>query len=147
MLLRRIFLIVFLLASLSIIMLAFSCKKDKKEDVIPYAAVDFYVNILSTQYTELHSVNGWVYVTGGVRGIILYRKSIDEFMAYERNCTYQPSNTCARVTLDNTNLIAIDSCCGSKFLMLDGSVIQSPATIPLKQYRTSFDGTTLHVFN
>jgi len=124
------------------------CKKEKeKEDLIPYAAVDFYINTNSTQYLELHSVNGWVYVTGGVRGIIIYRKSIDEFMVYERNCTYQPSNSCARVSVDGSNLIAIDSCCGSKFLLIDGSVIQSPAVYPLKQYRTTFDGVTLHVFN
>jgi nitrite reductase/ring-hydroxylating ferredoxin subunit len=124
-----------------------SCKKDKNEDLIPNIAVDFYINIASTQYLELHSVGGWVNVTGGVRGIIIYRKSIDEFMAYERNCTYQPSNSCARVSVDNTNLMAIDSCCGSKFLLTDGSVIKSPATYPLKQYRTSLDGNILHVYN
>ncbi len=123
-----------------------SCKKDK-EDLIPYAVVDFYINTNSTQYVELHSVGGWVNVTGGVRGLIIYRKSIDEFMVYERNCTYQPSNSCARVSVDNTNLMAVDSCCGSKFLLTDGSVIQAPAKYPLKQYRTTFDGTTLHVYN
>lgn len=124
-----------------------SCKKDNKEDLVPYAVVDFYINTTSTQYLELHTVGGWVNVTGGVRGIILYRKSVDEYMAFERNCTYQPSNSCARVSVDNTNLIAVDSCCGSKFLMTDGSVLQSPAVYPLKQYRTSLDGGILHVFN
>jgi nitrite reductase/ring-hydroxylating ferredoxin subunit len=124
-----------------------SCKKDKKEDLIPVVSVDFYINTTSTQYLELHSVGGWVCVTGGVRGIIIYRKSIDEYMAYERNCTYQPSNNCATVTVDNTNLMAIDSCCGSKFLLTDGSVIKSPATYPLKQYRTTLEGGILHVYN
>jgi nitrite reductase/ring-hydroxylating ferredoxin subunit len=124
-----------------------SCHKDKNEDQVPYAVVDFYINVNSTQYLELHSVNGWVNVTGGVRGIIIYRKSVDEFMAYERNCTYQPSNSCARVSVDNSNVMAVDSCCGSKFLLVDGSVVQSPAIIPLKQYRTTFDGATLHVYN
>jgi len=123
-----------------------SCKKDK-QDQIPVVAVDFYINVNSTQYLELHSVNGWVNVTGGVRGIIIYRKSIDEFMVYERNCSYQPSNSCARVSVDNTNLMAIDTCCGSKFLLTDGSVIQGPAIYPLKQYRNTYDGSSLHVFN
>jgi nitrite reductase/ring-hydroxylating ferredoxin subunit len=140
-----IFFILFLFSSF--LFINNSCKKDKKEDLIPNVFVDFYINVNSTQYLELHSINGWVNVTGGVRGIIIYRKSIDEFMVYERNCTYQPSNTCAKVSVDNTNLMAVDSCCGSKFLLTDGSVIQDPATYPLKQYRNTFDGTTLHVFN
>ncbi|NTW32886.1 MAG: hypothetical protein HGB12_09710 [Bacteroidetes bacterium] len=122
------------------------CKKDKNE--IPNVYVNFYINIASsTQYIELNNIGGYCYLTGGVRGIIVYRRSVDEFMAYERNCPYQPSNSCAIVNIDNSAVIAIDTCCGSKFLIFDGSIVNGPATIQLKQYQTSFDGTSLHVFN
>jgi nitrite reductase/ring-hydroxylating ferredoxin subunit len=121
------------------------CKKD--EDEIPNAYVSFYIDVTSTQYSGLNNIGGYIYVTGGVRGIIIYRRSTDEFMAYERDCPYQPSNSCALVEVDNSALMAVDSCCGSQFLLLDGSVIQGPSTKMLKHYQTSFDGTTLHVFN
>jgi len=122
------------------------CKKDN-QDEIPYAYVNFYINLNSTQYIDLNNIGGYAYLTGGVRGIIIYRRSVDEFKAYERNCPYQPYNTCATINVDPSAIMAIDTCCGSQFLLLDGSIIQGPSTNLLKQYRTSFDGTTLHVFN
>jgi nitrite reductase/ring-hydroxylating ferredoxin subunit len=124
------------------------CKKDKK-DLIPYIYVNFYVNVNSTQYNGLSTIGGWAYVTGGVRGIILYHKSVDEFMAYDRDCPYQTSNTCALLTVDKSMVTATDSCCGSQFLLLDGSIVKGPATIMLKQYTTSYDenSSTLHVSN
>ena len=121
------------------------CKKDSDE--IPNVYVNFYININSTQYSELNNVGGFAYITGGVRGILIYRRSVDEFLAFERNCPYQPSNSCAIVQVDNSRVIAVDSCCGSKFLLLDGSVINGPATRQLKQYYAGFDGVTLHVSN
>jgi nitrite reductase/ring-hydroxylating ferredoxin subunit len=136
---------------LSIILILFfvlissQCRKDKNE--IPNAYVDFYINVTTTQYLELNNIGGYAYLTGGVRGIIVYRRSSDEFMAYERDCPYQPSNSCALIEVDNSAIMAVDSCCGSKFLLLDGSIVNGPATRMLKQYSTSFDGTILHVFN
>lgn len=135
----------FAIVVLIFVLLVSRCKKD--EDQIPNAYVNFYIDVTSTQYIGLNNVGGYVYLTGGVRGIIVYRRSVDEFIAYERNCPYQPSNTCALVEVDNSAVMAVDSCCGSQFLLLDGSIIQGPATIMLKQYQTAFDGTTLHVYN
>ncbi len=122
------------------------CKKDV-EDEIPYAYVNFYINLNSTQYIELNNIGSYAYLTGGVRGIIIYRRSVEEFKAFERNCPYQPYNTCADIRVDPSGIMAVDSCCGSQFLLLDGSIIKGPATRLLKQYRTNFDGTTLHVYN
>ncbi|MBL7890942.1 MAG: hypothetical protein JNL24_15415 [Bacteroidia bacterium] len=124
----------------------FSCKKET-ENTVPNAAVDIYIYINNPSYTNLTSVGGWVYITGGVRGIVVYRKSNTEIAAYERNCTYQSSNACATVYVDNSNIIAKDTCCGSQFSIYDGSVLQGPAGIPLKPYNTTFDGNLLHIYN
>ncbi len=120
----------------------------KKEDTIPNVAVDFYVHLSDPQFVNLQVVGGWVYVTGGSKGIIIYRKSQSEFMAFDRHCPYKPSDGCT-VTVDSSNLLCEDaSCCHSKFLITDGSVSSGPASHPLKRYQTSFDGTDLvHVFN
>ena len=122
-----------------------SCKTD--EDGIPNTYVNFYININSTQYIDLNSIGGWAYLTGGVRGIIVYRHSMEEFVALERNCPYHPSDDCAIVDVEPSGMTAVDSCCGSRFLLMDGSLVNGPATRSLKLYQTSFDGNILHVFN
>jgi nitrite reductase/ring-hydroxylating ferredoxin subunit len=129
-----------------ILLLSPQCKKDKNE-LIPYVYVNFSLNPSSTQYNNLNNIGGWVYVTGGVRGIILYHASVDQFMAYERDCPYEPLNTCALVQVEKNGVVAIDSCCGSQFVLTDGSPIKGPAATSLKQYTTTYDGTTLTVTN
>ncbi|MCC6691260.1 MAG: hypothetical protein IT235_06965 [Bacteroidia bacterium] len=110
--------------------------------------VDVTINIIN--YNSLNVVGGWIYYPTGTRNIIVYRKSISEFMAYDRACTYQTDKSCAPLIVDVSSTFAVDSCknCGSKFLLIDGSVNKSPATIPLTRYQTSYDGANMiHVFN
>ncbi|MES2284509.1 MAG: hypothetical protein V4547_02390 [Bacteroidota bacterium] len=123
-----------------------ACKKDT-DNGVPITPVDIYLYTNNPSFVNLNGVGGWVYVTGGVRGILVYRKSPSEFMAYDRNCTYQSSDACATVVVDATNILATDTCCHSKFSMYDGSVTQAPAGLPLKAYNTTFDGNVLHIYN
>lgn len=125
-----------------------SCKKDTPNNV-PNTAVDIYLYINEPSNVNLTAIGGWVYITGGVRGILVYRKSPSEFMAYDRNCTYQSNDPypCATVDVDPSNIIVTDTCCNSKFSIFDGSVTQGPAGLPLKAYNTTFDGNTLHIYN
>lgn len=125
-----------------------SCKKQQTTSSVPLANVDINLYINTPTYINLNATGGWLYITGGVRGILVYRASSSEFKAYDRNCTYQPSNPCSTVKVDNSNIIIRDSsCCNSAFSIVDGSVIQGPAVLPLKAYNTSFDGNILHIFN
>ncbi len=123
-----------------------SCKNEENNN-IPLVQVDFVININDPEYLNLKTVGGSVEVSGGSRGILLYRISTDEIKAYDRHCTFQPSNTCAIVSADLNGITATDACCGSSFLLSSGNVSQPPASTPLKQYTTTFDGTTLRVSN
>lgn len=134
-----------LLAILSITLL-YACKKDK-DNGIPIVPVDIYIYTSDPSFINLNAVGGWVYISGGARGILVYRKSISEFMAYDRNCTYNSSDPCAVVYVDSSNIIATDTCCNSMFSMVDGTVLQAPAGLPLKAYYTTFNGTVLHIYN
>ena len=122
------------------------CKKT--EDEIPMVNVYFDVSLNDPNFTDLNAVGGWVYVTGGVKGIIIFRKSMTEFVSYERNCPYTPNASCARVAVQADNVTAKDTCCGSVFSLVDGGAVsQGPSTRPLKQYSTILNGYTLHVEN
>ena len=132
---------------LSLILIIQSCKKNESHPNIPNVYVNLYLDINSTQYIELNSVGGYVYLTGGYRGILVYRVSVEDFIAFERTCPYDPDKDCARIEMEPSGLTTVDSCCMSRYLILDGSVLRGPSTIPLKQYRTSFDGNILHIYN
>jgi nitrite reductase/ring-hydroxylating ferredoxin subunit len=132
------------------VMSSFSgCKGKDNYPQIPYVPVNIFLDPNSTMYLELNAVGGWVYVTADApsRGIIIYRLSQDEFMAYERICPYDPDMTNARVEVESSGVTATDSLCGSRFILTDGQPFKGPATLPLKQYRTAYDGNTLHIFN
>ncbi len=124
-----------------------SCKKDANKTPVPYASVDIYIYTSNPSYIAISVIGGWTYVSGGVRGILIYRKSNTEFIAFDRNCTYQPEDVCSTVVVDKTNIIATDTCCHSEFLLHDGSVLKAPASVPLKVYNNTFDGNVLHIYN
>jgi nitrite reductase/ring-hydroxylating ferredoxin subunit len=124
-----------------------SCYKEVQHETIPNVAVDIYIDVNSTLYLQLNNVGGWLYLTGGYKGILVYRVSETDFVAFDRTCPYDPYVPESRLEMDLGNLTVVDTVCHSKFVIIDGSVIEGPATLPMKQYRTEFDGTMLHIFN
>ena len=131
------------------LILSFSASCKKESSNISYATVDFYVYLTQPSFINLNSVGGWVYVTGGVKGIIVFRKSNDEFAAYERACPYDPNTTNARLEVDSSNVIAVDRVCGSKFNLFDNSILNGPASKSMKTYYADYDpsSSTVHVHN
>jgi nitrite reductase/ring-hydroxylating ferredoxin subunit len=138
-----------LLVACIVITLLSACKKSSEEQqpAIPYIPVSFSINPNSTQYIELNHIGGWVPVTGGYRGIIIYRKSETEFMAYERACAYDPTADSAQVRVENSGITCYCPKCKSKYVLLDGSPYSGPSHWALKQYRTVYDGMFLYVTN
>ncbi len=119
---------------------------------IPYVPIDITISTFDPQFISLQGVGGWAYVNGGSRGLILYRASIDQVNCYERHCPYDTENTCGKVSVDSTGLFLVDNdCygggCGSRFSLINGSVVDGVAIYPLKQYNTSFDGALVRIFN
>jgi nitrite reductase/ring-hydroxylating ferredoxin subunit len=129
----------------SVVFFSSSCKKDDTDDIAQYY-VDFTIFINEPAYINLNAIGGWMYINAGTKGIIIYRRTQTEFTALERNCTYDPNASCSIIEV-LSGISAIDSCCTSRFSIFDGSVINGPATRPLYQYRTTFDGIALRVFN
>jgi nitrite reductase/ring-hydroxylating ferredoxin subunit len=123
------------------------CKKEKQQNEIPTVAVSIALDPNSTEYLRLNSVNGWEYLTGGYRGIIVFRASTNGFMAYDRACPYDWDKTSTRMVVDSSGITTICPSCKSKFILTDGSPYSGPSPYPMKQYQTSFNGTTLYIYN
>jgi nitrite reductase/ring-hydroxylating ferredoxin subunit len=124
-----------------------ACRKPATNTGVPPVTVDISINVNNPAYADIAVPGGWLYLSGGSQGLIVYRTSADAFVAWDRHCTYQPANLC-RVFVDESELIARDTaCCHSAFLISNGSVVQGPASLSLQRYNTSFNGTTLRIYN
>lgn len=132
------------LTGLLILLVFVTCKK---KDNVPSVAIDAYLNLQLPQYINLQTFQNWIYYPAGNRGLIIYRKNSTDFAVLERTCTFDPASSTAQVKVLTDNITSIDSTCGSKFSISDGSVMNGPATQPLLQYRYEFDGVTLHIYN
>lgn len=144
------------LAFLLIITSAFSfvsCRKKKTADQsqadhpVPSVPVDLLIYTNDPLNFKLQGIGGWMYFNGGLNGIIIYRKSQQEFVALERTSTALPDNAAAKVKVLNDGFTCQDTISGSKWQIIDGVVIQGPATWPLRVYGSSFDGSILRVRN
>lgn len=131
---------------LLLLLLAIGCRREERGGV-PLTPVDISINVNNPAYVDLSAPGGWLYLTGGSLGIIVYRRTNEEFVAMDRHCTYQTAELC-RVFVDESEVVARDTlCCGSAFLITDGSVVQGPAALSLQRYNTSFNGTILRIYN
>ncbi|HLG35940.1 MAG TPA: hypothetical protein VI757_13755 [Bacteroidia bacterium] len=126
-----------------------NCKKNSSDSDVPNTLVDITLYLTQYPYSNLNTVGNWLYISGGVRGIVVYTSAPEQFVAIERNCTYQSSNSSAIVSVDSSYAFLEDTTCGSKFYLNDASVANGPATVPLKKYNTSYNPTTkiLHIYN
>ena len=113
---------------------------------IPNVAVNIQINLQNITYSKLTVDGGWVYLNGGNRGIILYRASSTNFLAFERTCSYYPGNACARVRVAPSNFSLQDTCCNSYF-DFTGVPTSGPATLQLKQYLVTLNGYLLNITN
>ena len=125
-----------------LVAVAFSSCSDEYPD---YAYVNFYIDPESSEYYNLnYGHRGWEYFEGGARGVVVFRKSWDEFIAFERTCVAK--NCHGRLQVDETNNVLL-YCpkCGSQYIYYDGSPLEGSAAKRLLY--TYFDGLYLWVNN
>ena len=126
----------------------FLCQCDGyQHPTIPEVNVNFTIYPNSVSYLDLNYIGGYMYFTGGVAGIVVYRLDNATFCVYDRACPYDWENNEAWISVEESGLTLIDEHCGSQFNIIDGGVIAGPARFPLKTYRTRYDGMILRVYN
>ena len=139
--------------SLLLGLLATACGgKNNDQPLVPDAPVNLSLNLTNQQYAALRQPNGAVSLpqsgpagVAGVKGVIVTQVN-GQYLAFERNCPFQPFNACALVSLDRSRAFMRDSCCGSQF-DLRGQITGGPTPRPLKQYNTSIQGSLLNITN
>ncbi len=125
-----------------------SCKKNTQHPV-PSVPFDITININLPSYSNLLGVSGWAYVNGGSRGIIVYRRGVDDFIAFDRHSPADSEGSCPQPLYPDTSnyLVLIDECNNATFSLYDGSPI-SNSDYGLRQFQTSWNGQeTLRIFN
>jgi nitrite reductase/ring-hydroxylating ferredoxin subunit len=134
----------FWIALLSGFTISLSCSQEPTDDPIPF--VPFSPITINTNLPEYQSLRnlGFVYLDGGVRGILLH-KSGSEYIAYERNCSFQPNDACATVEMHSSNLYILDPCCNSTFSLSSGDPAGGPAFRPLRKYETIASGSEVTI--
>jgi len=125
---------------------ACSSSDTEAQPQIPIITFTTTISLLDQQNTALRFDNGVQYVSGGVRGLVVIRQNASSYLAFERNCPYQPTDACALVTIDKSRLFLRDTCCTSQF-SLQGQVQGGPSRYPLRQYATSLSGNLLTISN
>ncbi len=140
-------------------MLIFSPACNDDGNNIPLPFVNITIDPNSTIYQELNVVGGWRYLdeSDGVlppsRGLIVYRLSTMEFMAYDRIPPYKPdsccltSTNCTKLMVGNNYPFVVDTCTDSKYLIIDGSPSSGPSNQFLLTYIAEYDGITLYIHN
>ncbi len=139
----RIFFIVLSLISI------FGCKKKQASYPVPNIPFDITIDMNLPSYINLNGVGGYAFINGGSRGIIAYRRSVDEIVAFDRHSPMDPDGTCALPLFPSSiNFLELkDTCSNAFFSLYDGSPI-SGSTYGLRQYQTQFNGTNqLRIFN
>ena len=114
--------------------------------VIPYVDVQVDLNLSLPAYNNLNFPNNWLYISGGSRGLIVYRYTLDEFVVLDRHATWDVGAGC-QCTVSPDGYTIEDPCSGSQWYIFDGSIIQGPTTAPLQRYTTTWIPPVLSIRN
>ena len=156
-----------LLILIALLPLLHGCQKypeNPNRPILPYP-ITIYPNTM--QYQALNTISGWIYITSDVestsRGIIVYRESETEFLAYDRMPPNEP-DACTDSQGHTTRLVVdfpfvVDQCNNAHYSILDGQIIirvpdmipnfptDGTVVYPLIQYHTTYDGYKLTITN
>ena len=123
-------------------------KCDSNAQNIPYVPVNFQINLNLPAYNDLNFISNHITVEGGSKGLIIYRYTQDIFVVLDRHSTSDIALGCT-VSVDDDGLLISDNsdCSESKWIIIDGSVSNGPATLPLHRYSTNWNPPVLSVFN
>lgn len=137
------------LTFLFLTLLIFACNKLKNHP-IPSLPFETEINLTLPSYQDLQGISGSAYAQGGVKGLVIYRKSQNEFVCFDRMATTENAAECdSGLVMDSDNFLNLnDPCSDAVYSLYDGSVVSGDVEFGLRQYLTQWDGNTkLRIYN
>ena len=132
--------------SIIFIFLIFCC--NNSDDYIPIVAVNESIALNLPQHSEILNPGASIFVSGGVKGLIIYHGFGNNYKVYDRVCTYLPQLDCSIIDSINSG-IAYCGCCSSAFnISNNAEPLNQPAIRELISYNWSLDNNNvLKIFN
>ncbi len=112
-----------------------ACANEEPKPADRSGKLDLSLDLNSTDYSKLQNNGEFVIVKG--QPIIVARKTDGNFVAVSKDCTHRGQELTYQASTDHFNCPLH----GAHF-STTGSVLKGPATTPLKQYKTAFNGKT-----
>jgi hypothetical protein len=138
----------------SIFALLSSCNRTANEP-IPTGPVNITIDLNLADYQALIVPGNFVYLEGGVKGVLVIHDYEDNWHAFERTCAWEPLSTCSKIWVDtagiqlqcgNPSASGFVKCCESQYYF-NGFPSKGPARGSLARYRVSRIGNLLQVYN
>ena len=135
-----------------------SCENNKN-DVIPDVYVNFSLNINDPQFLDLNGIGGSVTVNASTNNFgttaagydgngIIVHCGPDAYYAYDRTCPHDFTENAKSVKVNIDFMLAVCPVCSTKYaLSAGGTPAEGVGRYPLKNYKTSFDGRYVSVWN
>jgi hypothetical protein len=115
-----------------------------QNDPLPYVFVNEQVYLNELRAAPLNVQDGeFIYINGGLKGIIIYRRAAGQFIALERHSTGVGG---CRVRVDITKQYVLDTCTNTQF-DFSGGFRSGASAANLRQYSVSFDGNRIAITN
>ena len=129
---------------LSLLLLSACGKNDCR---VTIGETNFSIRPNEAEYFGLNNPGGYLYLTGGHRGIVVVRLAYDRFVAFERTCP-EDNSTPVEISSDwGSSLLECPKCHSCFVVENDGIPLDGAATsCPLYQYNTIYSGGELWVY-
>lgn len=128
---------------------ASGCKKNKTV-YFPNVRFEEYVYLNNPSSFDINSPGGHIFHTGGYRGLIIYRNSLNgtasDFSVFDRACPEHFDEDCSVMDVSEDGLYAVCPCHGEQYFLLDGSPTKG-AELPLHPYPVILTGDVLYISN
>lgn len=124
-----------------------SCEKNETNDVLPDIMVNETINLNLPQFQSLLTPSGWVYASGGLKGILIQNTGIGKppYKAFERTC---PNYDCESPMTFDGSLKMKCPCDLSEYSIIDGSPQTKGFTHFAREYRVLvLSSTALNITN
>lgn len=131
-----------LTAASAVVFSCVGCSKSDNEgpsnSTNPPTGVDFTIDLTAASNAALNNNGGFIYINR----IIVARSMSGAFLAVAQACTHEGTS----VAYNSNARLFVCPNHGAQFAE-NGAVTLGPATVALKRYNTSLNGTTLRVFS